>query len=340
MTLPELWLSPPVVRFPSTVRTNEDVLALVRAGFKGSEADWAKLENRLRSLWRACGTDRRAWELDPLPFAAKAVAPAEALLAAAGIAASDLDIVAFASIAREYFEPATAAEVAGRLGADRALAYDTIMACAGSLLAIQQVVGQAAIDPTFQRALVSTATMTYPGYVTFDLQSADDVELLGAGLTLGNASTAWLVTRERLAMGGGRIRGVMAEGLSQHHALCKAPVDGHFISDGPRIFALATHIPDHWRRLAARVGWSLDEIDLFLCHQPSNSILRGLAKWCGVPHSRFPQLHGFYGNCAESSVPVAMRHVLDEGRLKPGMKVLLSAAASGFAMGTVLLEWE
>jgi 3-oxoacyl-[acyl-carrier-protein] synthase III len=51
-------------------------------------------------------------------------------------------------------------------------------------------------------------------------------------------------------------------------------------------------------------------------------------------------LHARYGNCAESSVPVTLRHCLDHGLLKPGMRAVLVAAASGYVMASVAVEWE
>jgi 3-oxoacyl-[acyl-carrier-protein] synthase-3 len=339
MSLPELWVSPPKVWFPSTVLTNEDILGRVRAAFTGDEAERIKLERRIRSLWRACQTDRRAWSDQALSVAPTGAIPAQALLDAHGLTGEDLDLVTFASFAREYYEPATAAELAAAIGAPRALAYDTMMACAGTILSIQQIAGHAAITPRFRRALISTATISHPGHVTYALQQAADVDMLGAGLTLGHAASALMVSRERPVGGGGRVVATLAEGLSEHHALCRAPVHGHFVSDGVAMFALAYQLPDHWRRVMAPVGWDISDVDLFVAHQPSDTLLRGVARVCKVPNERVAMVHHAIGNCAESSVPAALDRMLAEGRLKPGMKVVLSAAASGFAMATVLVEW-
>ncbi|MDP2315131.1 MAG: 3-oxoacyl-[acyl-carrier-protein] synthase III C-terminal domain-containing protein [Pseudomonadota bacterium] len=340
MNLPSVWLAPPAVRLPEIVRTNDDLLRLVHAEFRGTEEEWAPVNRRIRSLLRACGTNLRHWEPAPLPLAGHAAAASATALAAAGLTADALDLVLYGSLAREYFEPATASEVALLLGADRALALDLTAACAGSLLAVQDFVARAAVDDSIRTGLVCTSTMTPPGFVKYGIQTADEVALLGAGLTLGNAASATVLTTTRPTGGGGRVRAFLADGMSAHHALCRAEIHGHFVSDGPAIFALAQHMPGHVRRLCDRAGWSVGEVDLFVTHQPSNSVLRAIAGALEVSPDIMPALHGLYGNCAESSVPLALRHALDNGRIRPGSKLVLAAAASGFVMASLAVEWD
>ena len=55
-----------------------------------------------------------------------------------------------------------------------------------------------------------------------------------AGLTLGNAAAAMLVTREALAGGGARLVEMIHQTRAQHWDLCRAPVDGHF-TRSPRV---------------------------------------------------------------------------------------------------------
>lgn len=340
MNLPAVWLSPPAVRLPEVVRTNDDVLRLVHAAFRGTEEEWGPVNRRIRSLLRACGTDRRHWEADPLPLAGHAAAASREVLAAQGVTPDAIDLLLYGSLAREYFEPATAAEVAGLLGADRALALDLTAACAGSLLAVQDFVARSAVDDSLRTGLVCTSTMTPPGFIQYGIQTPEEVALLGAGLTLGNAATAMVLSRTQPAGGGGRIRAFLGEGMSAHHGLCRADIHGHFVSDGPAIFALAQHMPGHVRRLCDRAGWAVNEVDLFVTHQPSNSVLRAIAGALEVEPAIMPALHNLYGNCAESSVPIALRHALDHGRIRPGAKIVMAAAASGFVMASLAVEWE
>ncbi len=339
MNLAEVYLSAPAALLLGPAVDNDELLARVRARFTGSASAWSALERRVRSLWRVCGTKSR--HLTPESdeaLAANAALAARQVLAEGGLRAEDLDVVVYGSIARTYYEPATASEVAAVIGAVRACPLDVTSACAGALIAVQDVVGRMTMDAEITQALVCTSTMT-SSHVSYALDQASDVDRLGAGLTLGHAATATLLTRTPTPRCG-RIVGMLSEGIPAHWDLCRAPVHGHFESDGARIFALSRHVPAHARKLCERVGWTLADVDVFVAHQPSNRVLADMARGLGVPTARVPQLHGLYGNTADSAVPLSMRHLLDQGVIRPGMKVVLSTAASGFVMASVALVWQ
>jgi 3-oxoacyl-[acyl-carrier-protein] synthase III len=334
-----LRLRMPVARLLGRAWDNEAMLARVRASYRGDEEGWRRLAGRLTALWKICGTDVRTLEeTAALPLAPHAAGVARVLLTRESIGPGDLDVVIHADIAREVYEPATAAAVADTLGAHRALPYDVTSACAGAVLGLQDAAGRMVLDDSLRHVLITTATLT-DGHLRTDLQSADDVDTLGAGLTLGNAATAMLLTRDA-AGPGGRIVAMHAAGLPAHRDLCAAPVGGHFRSDGAALFALARHVPGHLRTLCDRAGWDVGDVDLWICHQPSNRVLREVAHALGVDPGRMPGLHHVHGNCAASAVPLALAHLAAEGRVRAGQRVVLTTAASGFVMAGVALTWE
>lgn len=339
MKPPEAWIGLPVARTPGRLVRNEELLDRVRASFRGQPEDLERVLRRLRSLFRICGSEQRWLEEEaPLPLAGHAAGVGTEALAAAGMSPEQLDFVIYGSIAREYYEPATASEVAARMGAWRAMPLDITSACAGSLLAAQDLLGRMAMDDDIRAGLVCTSTMT-AGHITYDIPTPEALADLGAGLTIGNATTAFLVTRDRPALGG-RVVGCFAEGMPRHHDLCRAPIEGHFMSKGVEIFALAQHLPGHVRRLCAKIGWTPADVDVYVSHQPSNRVLFEIARALEVPQERIPQLHGIYGNTAASAVPLTLRHLHDHGVIRPGQKLLLAGAASGFVMASIAVEWE
>jgi 3-oxoacyl-[acyl-carrier-protein] synthase III len=46
-----------------------------------------------------------------------------------------------------------------------------------------------------------------------------------------------------------------------------------------------------------------------------------------------------YGNTSAASIPIALAEAEADGRLKPGMRVLLGAFGAGFTWGGALMEW-
>ena len=46
-----------------------------------------------------------------------------------------------------------------------------------------------------------------------------------------------------------------------------------------------------------------------------------------------------YGNTSSASIPLAVTQAVLEGRLKPGMVVMLVAFGAGFTWGSVVVRW-
>ena len=155
MNLPCMYLSRPAVVIPDAALDNETVLARVRESFRGTETEWDPIAQGVQYVLGRCNTQVRYVDpdqtLSPGEFASRA---ATACLFENGVDASEIDLLVYGGIARENFEPATAAEVAGRLGARPLHAFDVTCPCAGLVEAIHVVAGYFALHPEIKTALV------------------------------------------------------------------------------------------------------------------------------------------------------------------------------------------
>src|SRR6201995_5680862 len=219
MSLPRMYLSRPAVVIPGAALDNETVLARVRESFRGTESEGDPIAQGVQYVLGRCNTQVRYIDpdqtLSPGEFASRA---ATACLFENGVDASDVDLLVYGGIARENFEPATAAEVAGRLGAKPLHAFDVTCACAGLVEAIHAVAGQFALPPEIKTAVVCAGEL-WRDWVTYDLQTLEDVANRAAGLTLGNAAAAFLVTRESLPAGSARLLGLQHKTMAEHYDL-------------------------------------------------------------------------------------------------------------------------
>lgn len=330
-------MSAPAIYLPAKKVTNDELLARVRAEYRGD--DWADLERRIRWVFRLCESKERFLEeVNPTPLAIHGETVARRCMEAQGLDSHQIDFVMYGSIAREYYEPSTASEIAARLGLQRAMVMDVTSACAGGLMAIQTACGHLAVQPQLQQGLVCNVAMSH-GHLSYDIQDVADAEQRVAGLTIGNAATAVVVSRTPTP-GCGRIRGVLSEGLPQYHDLCKVPIGGTFRSLGVEIFGLSLEtVPDHIRRLLAQVGWQVADVDYFLVHQPSNRLLRQIGKSLGVDMSRVPMVHHLYGNTESCAATLTMGHLMQSTPLRSGTRMVLVSAAGGFVMASLAIEW-
>ena len=175
MNLPRLYLSRPATVIPDAAVDNDTALSRVRDSFRGPASEWDLIEQSIRYVFDRCNTKMRYLDEDPLlspgEFASRAAA---ACLHENGVAATDVDLLIYGGIARDAFEPATAAEVAGRLGAKPLHAMDVTCACAGLIEALHVATGYFAIHDEMQTALICAGELTRDR-VSYDMQSLEDV---------------------------------------------------------------------------------------------------------------------------------------------------------------------
>jgi 3-oxoacyl-[acyl-carrier-protein] synthase-3 len=316
------------------------MLDRVRQSYRGTEEEWKKIERRINGVFRLCGSELRYREEErPFPMADHAVRAAEQCLSEQGVMASELDRVIYGGISREYFEPASAAEIAGKLKAEKAVPFDVVGACAGSLAALYTFAAHHSLDPSVQRGLICTFGIT-TSHISTNIQTYDEALDLAAGLTVGNAATAMLLSTTP-SRSCGRIVAAQMEADSKHWNLCRAPLNGAFIARSTEIFQLshALTIP-HVRKTLALAGWEAAEVDLVVAHQPSNRILKEIALSLGIPLERVPRIHHLFGNTESSSVPMTLRYVLDTTGIPAGSKVLLVTSAGGLLLVSAALIWQ
>src|SRR5204863_6063898 len=105
-----------------------------------------------------------------------AVEAAQKCLALNGVDPSEVDLVINGSIARQYFEPATAMEVAAKLGLKRTHAFDVTAACVGHLEAIQAAAAYFALHDEYRTALICTSELSGP-FLSYDIPHVPDLQM-------------------------------------------------------------------------------------------------------------------------------------------------------------------
>src|SRR5690606_4506573 len=88
-----------------------------------------------------------------------------------------------------------------------------------------------------------------------------------------------------------------------------------------------------------RAGLPPGSIDLLIPHQANLRIIEATAKHAGIPMEKVMVNLDQYGNTSSASIPLAVAQAEAEGRLKPGMIVMLVAFGAGFTWGSVVVRW-
>ncbi len=285
----------------------------------GISEDWILARTGIRERRRAASDERIS------DYAARAGARA---LEAAQIEASDLDLVIVATMTPDELTPNTAPLVAHALGASRAGTFDVGAACTGFLYGLS--LGAAQIESgRAERVLLVGAD--------FITRITDYDDRRSAPLFADAAGAAVLGTAEGCGWIGPIVLG--ADG-SHGQTIMATHAERKLRLDGPEVYRNAVaRMGDVTLEAVARAGLSLEEIDLFVYHQANARITRALGDRLGLKLERVVDCIETLGNASAATLPVALVSALQDGRLKPGARVLLSAFGAGFTWGGGVIEW-
>lgn len=105
-----------------------------------------------------------------------------------------------------------------------------------------------------------------------------------------------------------------------------------FRMDGVGVFLFTMRtVPPMIENLLRKSGMTIRDIDYFVFHQPNRFLNETLRKKIGIPEDKFVHDMEHTGNTVQATIPIALKHLDDQGKLK-GKKVLLA----GFGVG---LSW-
>ncbi len=257
---------------------------------------------------------------------------------------SDVDLVVLATTTPDRPCPATAPEVATRLGLGTVPAFDIAAVCSGFVYALSVGAGAVAARVA-ERVLVigaeafttiinpedrTTAAIFGDGAGAVVLRSGDVTEP-GALLGFDLGSDGGLADLITVAAGGSRQR---SSGLPA------GPADTYFAMDGRPVFMNAvTRMAASARTVLTRTGWSVGSVDWLVGHQANIRILHAVVDSLDLPRERAVINVDRVGNTSAASIPLALVDGAAAGRFAVGDRVLLTAFGGGLTWGSATFTW-
>jgi len=269
---------------------------------------------------------------------------AKSALEAAGIAATDLDLIIVATITGDMPLPATAVFVQQKIGArSDCPAFDIAAACAGFIYGLS-------IADRF-------------------LATGGARNVLVVGVELLSRVVNWKDRTTCVLFGDGAGAAVLTPAGDDGRGLLST----HLYADGSQ--AAALHIPaggsarpashatvDRGQHLVHMAGQdvfkyavralsaasitaleanelSRDEVRWVVPHQANLRIIEAVSKRVGIGLDRFVLNIERYGNTSSASIPIALDEAARAGTIKPGDLLLMCALGAGFAWGSALVRF-
>jgi len=252
----------------------------------------------------------------------------QAALDDAGLSAGDLDMVLVATCSPDDMLPATAVTVAGLLGAGRAAGLDVNAACTGFLSGLQ-------LASSVLEAGRADAILVIGAEHLSKLVDPKDKQ---TAMLFADGAGAAVLTRTD---GPGELGPVVLRSEPQRDFLYAAHADCTVRMQGQEVFKHAVaRMSEATQQALAAAQLDLEDIDLFVYHQANSRIISAVGRRLGLDPERVVDCIGGYGNVSAASLPIALAHARDEGRLPDGARVLLSAFGAGFIWGATVIDWR
>ncbi len=256
-------------------------------------------------------------------------------LAAAGLAAQDVDLIVVATTTPDMIFPSTACILQDKLGAAGGPAFDVQAVCSGFVYALA-LADKMVASGAAKNALVVGAEI-YSRILDWNDRGTCVLFGDGAGAVVLEPSAAPGILSSHLHADGSHRRILEVPGRVANGAVEGRPfvmMDGHAVFKfAVRVLAEVAH-----EALAAN-GLSTEAIDWLIAHQANIRIMDATAKKLGLPHERLVVTLDRHGNTSAASIPLALDVAVRDGRIQPGQHVMLAGVGGGFTWGSVLLRW-
>ncbi len=124
----------------------------------------------------------------------------------------------------------------------------------------------------------------------------------------------------------------------------KTPADrnvaDHLYMNGPEIFTFTLQaVPESVTELLNVSGKKLEDIDLFVFHQANQYMLDHLRKKLKIPAEKFLIFMRDCGNTVSATIPIALKHAIEKGKIRRGSCVMLVGFGVGYSWGATLIRW-
>jgi 3-oxoacyl-[acyl-carrier-protein] synthase-3 len=251
--------------------------------------------------------------------------------------------VLVATLTPDHLTPSASVLVKEAIGATRAAAFDLGAACSGFVYGYATahayvmsglarnvlVIGSELLTRFLDWTDRNTCVLFGDGAGAVVVSASDEA---GGGMTglelTADPSGAWSIW-------------IPAGGARRPSTAATVAGDEQFLRmDGRETYRYATRtIASTALSAIERAGWTADQVDLFIPHQANVRIIESVAKGLGIPMERIYLDLDRYGNTSAASVPIALAEAVDEGRVRPGDRILFVAFGAGFTSGAAAVTW-
>ena len=248
-----------------------------------------------------------------------------------------VDLIILATSTPDHIFPASATKVQAKIGAINAVAFDMNAACSGFLFALSAA-DAFLKNGNYRRALVIGAEINSR---IVDWKDRRTAVLFGDGA----GSIALEAIDIEYKSNKGILKSLLYTNGQGYDFLyvnggpSSTQSSGTILMEGREVFKQAVQ---QMERLCLDIfqdmPFSIKDIDWFIPHQANKRIISSVVSRLGLSEHKVCYTMQTQANTFSATIPLAMKTLEKEGKLKEGQLLLLTAFGAGFTGGSILIR--
>lgn len=249
---------------------------------------------------------------------------------------TDIDSLIFVTQSPDYSLPTSACIIQDMVGLRKnILVFDINLGCSGFVNALS--VASSLISNNVVKNCAIVCAETYSKYISSSNRTCSTIFSDGASVSLLERGNATQIGPFNFGVDGSGFKNLIVEGSGSRKS------DRNFkelFMNGPEILLFTLgHVPKLIFNFLEEHKLLFEDIDLFIFHQASKTVLDALKKKLKIPNNKFTYDLGEIGNTVSSTIPISLKLAIDKNKLKIGDKILIVGFGVGYSSGIGLIKW-
>lgn len=293
------------------------------------------------------GIEERRWVDPDETNAGMAVKATREALAKAGMEASQLDMIIYATLSPDHQFPGNGVFLQRELGLTNIPCLDIRQQCTGFIYGLS--IADSFIRTGQYKTILVVGAEIHSTGLDISTEGRDVTVLFGdgAGVAIVGVSDSpeHRILSSHLFADGSEAEILWTDkpGSRHHPRITHEDIDAgtHYPKmQGRKVFKHAvTRMPEALMVGLKANGLGLQDVDMIIAHQANLRINEFMMQALKLPPEKMHNNIQKYGNTTAATIPLCMKEALELGKIESGDLVCLVAFGAGLTWGSVILRW-
>jgi 3-oxoacyl-[acyl-carrier-protein] synthase-3 len=261
-----------------------------------------------------------------------ALAASRCALEAAGINATDVDLIIVATTTPDFVFPSTACILQAKLGIKNGAAFDVQAVCTGFVYALS--CADKFLRSGQSRCALVVGTEVYSRILDWSDRATCVLFGDGAGAVVLKPDERPGILSTHLHADGSYYKMLAVPGN-----VSRGEIRGSafLVMEGSQVFKFAVKAFAELTEEALSANhMTIGDLDWLIPHQANSRIIEAIARKTGLSMSNIIVTLDKHANTSAASIPLALDAGVKDGRIRPGHRILMEAVGGGFTWGSCL----